>query len=342
MKQSSRNLLLQIITGLMILTLMIWQAKRPRSVELDSGYRQTMGTFARLLVVAPDREAAENSLDAAFAVFDRVEALMSDYDPDSQISRVNRDAYHEPVAVDGQVFEVLSAALEYSRLTDGAFDITVGPVVQLWRDARQGGQAPTPEAIARARENVGYRYLELDPETQTVRFGRDGMLLDVGGIAKGYALDRAAEAMRQAGALGAMIDIGGDIVCFGQAVGGRDHWLIGLQDPDEDGNLLLRLKIDDRAVATSGDYRRFVVVDDRKHSHIINPATAEATGALASVTIIAATAMHADALATAASVMGPERALTLIESIDHTEAILIPGDRPQDILKTSGAADTIE
>ena len=342
MKQTTRNLWLQLVSGLMILILIVWQARLGRTVELDSGFGITMGTFARVLVVAPDRATAEKSVEAAFSIFDRVEALMSDYDPDSQISAVNRRAFIEPVAVDAEVFEVLSAALDYSRLSDGAFDITVGPVVQLWRSARQSGRAPTADAIERARSRVGWRHLELDAEHRTVRFALEGMLLDLGGIAKGYAIDKAAQAMRQAGALGGMIDIGGDLVCFGRPVGGKALWFLGLQDPDDYEKMLLRLKIDDRAVATSGDYRRYVVIDDKKHSHIINPATADSTNDLSSVTLIAPTAMQADALATAVSVLGPEKGLALIESIDQVEAVLIAAERPYSLIKTAGAAAYIE
>ena len=174
MKQSTRNILLQVVTGLMIITLLIWQGKRHRLVELDSGYYQTMGTFARMLVVAPDKATAEQSVKAALAVFDRIETLMSDYDPDSQISEVNRRAFAEPVAVDADVFDVLVAAVEYSRLSDGAFDITVGPVVQLWRTAATP-PSPPHSNISPTPAQVGWRHLILDPEHKTVRFALEGM-----------------------------------------------------------------------------------------------------------------------------------------------------------------------
>ena len=337
MKQSTRNILLQVVTGLMIITLLIWQGKRHSLVELDSGYYQTMGTFARMLVVAPDKATAEQSVKAALAVFDRIETLMSDYDPDSQISEVNRRAFAEPVAVDADVFDVLVAAVEYSRLSDGAFDITVGPVVQLWRTARNTAVAPTPEHIADAGAKVGWRHLILDPEHKTVRFALEGMALDLGGIAKGYAIDKAAEAIRQAGAVGGMVDIGGDLVCFGRSLGQNPHWLIGLQDPAADEKHLMRLALDDRAVATSGDYRRFAILNGQKYSHIVNPATADAAADLSSVTIIAPTATQADALATAVSVLGPEKGMALIETIDDVEAILIRSNTPNEYLTTSGA-----
>lgn len=342
MKQSTRNVWLQAITGTMIIILLIWQAGHRGPVELDSGFHRTMGTFARVLIVASDKKTAEKSLEAAWAVFDRVETLMSDYDPDSQISEVNRRAFAEPVAVDPDVFEVISAAVEYSKLSGGAFDITVGPVVQLWRNARNTGVAPTPEQIADARAKVGFRNLQLDPDKKTVRFAVEGMQLDVGGIAKGFAVDKAVEAMRQAQALGAMVDIGGNLFCFGRPLGGKPHWYIGLQDPAVDDNILMRLKLDDCAVATSGDYRRYVVLEGQKHSHIIDPATGDSAAELSSVSIFAPTAMQADALATAVSVLGCEKGMELLEAIDKVEAILVPSARPQDRLMTPGAARFIE
>lgn len=337
-----RNVILQVVTGTMIVILLIWQSTQRGPVELDSGYRQTMGTIARVLAVASDKTAARKSINAALAVFSRVESLMSDYDPASQISEVNRRAFAEPVVVDAEVFEVLAAAVEYSEFSDGAFDITVGPVVQLWRTARRTGTPPLPEQIAEARAKTGYRHLLLDPHNKTVRFTLEGMSLDLGGIAKGYAIGKAAEAMRQAGATGGMVDIGGDLVCFGRPLGGKTHWLIGLQDPANDDCILLRLKLDDCAVATSGDYRRFTMINDHKYSHIINPATADAAADLSSVTIIASSAMQADALATAVSVLGHEKGMSMIESIQGVEAILIPSAEPDGFLFTSGAARYIE
>ena len=336
MSIKTRNMWLQIITGTLILALVVWQGRRPRPVEFDSGYRQTMGTFARALVVAADKPTALAAIEAAFAVIDRVNTEMSDYDPDSLLSQVNRQAFVEPVKVTPELFEVISAAIEYSKLSDGAFDITVGPVVQLWRKAKQTAVPPTEEELAAARSKVGYRHLILDAEAMTVRFGVEGMALDVGGIAKGYAVDAATAAMRQAGATGGMVDIGGNIRCFGTPVGGKPHWRIGLQDPLKDNHTLLTLTLDEMAVATSGDYRRFAVLNGQKYSHIVNPASGQSVRELSSVSIIAPSAMRADALSTAVSVMGEEKGRTLIESLPDVEAILIRTDQPDAMILTPG------
>jgi thiamine biosynthesis lipoprotein len=176
-----------------------------------------------------------------------------------------------------------------------------------------------------------------------VRFAQAGMKIDLGGIAKGYAIDLALEAVREAGAVGAMVDIGGDIRCFGTPPGGRDAWRIGLQDPrldraDDEQEVLLVLQIVDRAVATSGHYRRFALIGGQAVSHIVEPDSGQGSRKLASTTVIAPDALTADALATAVSVLGRERGLALIEQTDCVEAIVIPPDLKElELVQTSGA-----
>jgi thiamine biosynthesis lipoprotein len=169
------------------------------------------------------------------------------------------------------------------------------------------------------------------------------MRLDLGGIAKGYAVDKAIEAARQSGAAGAVVDLGGDIRCFGEPPKGKRQWLIGLQDPKAaikgigGSGILLTLKVSDVAVATSGDYQQFVLVEGKRHSHIINRETGTSVEGLSSVTIITDNATDADALATAVSVMGAEKGLDLIEKLPNTEAILLPSSPKREIIKSSDA-----
>ena len=334
----SRTILYTILTCA-VMGGLVWLSLTRRVVSVDSGYRLTMGTFARVVAVASNPRQA---IAAAFQAIEGVNSTMNDYDPNSLLSEVNREAFEHPVQVDAGLFEVLTAAKLYSRMSDGDFDVTIGPVVQLWRKAKEDGTAPSPEALANAREAVGYEKLILDAEKQTVQFAKDGMFLDLGGIAKGYGIDKAIEALQAAGIKGGLVDIGGDLRCFGTPADGQRHWLIGLQDPQNDGEILMTLNMDDMAVATSGDYRRFVMIGDEKHSHIVNPATANSAQDLSSVTIIAPAAMAADALATAVTVMGDEKGLELIETIDSTEAILISHDDETSFEKTSGVEQYIQ
>ena len=329
-----------VVTAIVVIRI----STQPKVHSANSPFRQVMGTFARVVAVSDSEDTAQLCVEAAFDELTGVDDMMSDYKAESELSRVNKNAFDEPVKVSGALMEVLLAAVEYSRQTGGAFDVSVGPVVDLWRQAERDGQKPTDEQLAAAKAKVGYENLILDTQALTVRFRVEDMRLDLGGIAKGYAIDRAAEAMRGNGALGGMIDVGGDICCFGAAPGPgtRENWVIGLQDPGSDAGLLVKLKLTDTAVATSGDYRRFVLIGDDRFSHIINPKTSTATGRLSSVTIIAPTAMQADALATAVSVMGHEKGMELIESLPEAEAILIRTEAMDELLTTSGAQRYIQ
>ena len=317
-------------------------------VQADSGYQMIMGTFAHVVAIAKDSETARKCVQAALDEIRKVDELMSDYKTDSDIGRVNSRAGEKPVQVSEATYEVLHRSIEFSEMTGGAFDITVGPLVALFRNAKESKIAPDEEQIALAKSKVGFEKLKLDSENKTVQFSEKGMLLDLGGIAKGYAIDKAIEAARGGGALGAMVDIGGDVRCFGLPPEGKEQWLIGLQDPNsaiegiEGGGLILVLKITDAAVATSGDYQQFVLIEGKRYSHIMDRKTGTSSEGLSSVTIIAPNATDADALATSVSVMGSEKGLALIEKLPDTEAILITPEPKYEIIKTGGSEQYIK
>jgi len=334
-------------------------------IEADSGHRLVMGTFARIVAVAEDLSTARGCIEAAFAEIEKIDKLMSSYKSDSEVSEINRDGFKRAVGVSRPTYEVLQKSIEFSKLTGGAFDITVGPLVDLLRSAEKKEVVPSEEEIAEAKLKVGYQKLKLDDQNRTVKFIVDGMRLDLGGIAKGYAIDRAVEEMQKGGAIGGMVDIGGDIRCFGAPPRGKNHWLIGLQDPNlvardpgsvtrdlaherrvtSDGlrnGLLLVLKLENAAIATSGGYRRFALIGGKKYSHILNTRTGYSSDELASVTVIAESAIDADALATAVSVMGPEKGLAFIEQIPDVEAILITPAPEFKRTQTSGAEKYIK
>ena len=340
-----RKILQILLLGLVLSAVVLFfrlAAESPGPVQADGGYRPVMGTIAHVVAVAPDEMRANISIESAFTMLAVVEKVMSDYDPTSQLSGVNQRAYESQAKVSEPLFEVLVTAVEYSKKTDGAFDVTIGPVVDVWRKAAKEGRKPTDEELAAAKEKVGYEKLILDAENRTVRFAVEGMRLDLGGIAKGYAIDRAIEAMRSRGAIGGMVDVGGDIRCFGRRKDEMQQWLVGLQNPEVEGDLLLKLRLNDTSVATSGDYRRFVLIDGQRYSHIFDPAMSTSAQDLTSVTIIAPTAMQADILATAVSVMGKEKGLKLVELMEGVETILMDSASGGEVTKTSGAEVYIE
>ncbi|MHC4495472.1 MAG: FAD:protein FMN transferase, partial [Planctomycetota bacterium] len=201
-------------------------------VKADSGHQLVMGTFARVVVVAENQGVGKECIQAALTEIHKVDELMSDYRSESEISKVNKEAFDHAVEVSESTYEVLQRSVDFSELTAGAFDITVGPLMDLFHNAEKDDAAPTKDQIAEAKSKVGFEKLKLDRQSKTVRFAVKGMRLDLGGIAKGYAIDKAIEAARRGGATGAMIDIGGDIRCFGSPPKGREHWLIGVQDPN--------------------------------------------------------------------------------------------------------------
>ncbi len=315
-------------------------AKGP--AEADSGYQLVMGTFARVVAVANDSDTAEKCVAAAMKEIRRVDELMSDFKSDSDIGRANVKAAQDPVQVSEWTFEVLQRSVEFSKLTGGAFDVTVGPLVDLFRTSKKTGIAPTEEQIAAAKTKVGFEKLELDEQNRTVRFAVEGMRLDLGAIAKGYAVDKAFEAVQRCGAIGAMVDIGGNIRCFGSPPKGRDHWLIGVQDPNSavegvgGGRLVFTLKIDNASMATSGDYQQFALIKGKRYSHILDPHTGGSAEGLSSVTIITSNATDADALSTSVTVMGPQKGLALLQKFPGAEAILISSAPEYKITKTAG------
>ncbi len=339
MNTKNSRILFIILGVLLVIALYTLIPKGP--IEIDSNYRLVMGTFAHVVVIAADRNAANKCVDAAFAEIHKVDDLMSRYKSDSQLSIVNRDGFKRAVEVSDSLYEVLKRSVEFSKLTNGAFDITVGPSVDLFHSSEKTETAPSEEEIAQAKAKVGFEKLKLNDTNKTVSFTVEGMRLDLGGIAKGYAVDKAIEAAQKAGAVGAMVDIGGDIRCFGTAPHGKESWIIGLQNPSTNSgagedNILLELKLTHQAIATSGDYQQFVLIKDKRYSHIINPQTGTSTEGLSSVTIIADNTTDADALATAVSVMGMDMGLALIEKLPNTEAILIISRPKNELIKTSG------
>jgi len=308
----------------------------------NSGFHEMMGTFAQITVAAHDEQQAQQWIDTAFEQMKKINREMNDHDPNSPISQLSLTAHLQPVAVSPELFEVIEASIRYSQLSDGAFDITVGPEVQLWRQMQKTGQQPDPNALAAAKAKVGYEKLILDKTNRTVKFAVEGMKLDVGAIAKGYAVDLAVKTLQQKGVVGGMVDIGGNIRCFGTGPGKGGQWLIGLQDPRKDNSILLKLRLNDMAVATSGDYRRFAVVGGQSYSHILNPRSAESVKELASVSVIAPRAVDADALSTTVSVLGKDKGLALIERLENTAAIIMTSQEPDKVIQTPGMQRFVE
>jgi len=280
----------------------------------DGLYKETrtiMGTY--VTITAERGELPEILVRAAvrdaFGVLERVDRLMSTYKPDSELSEVNRMAGVRPVLVSMETAETVRMALETAAMTDGAFDPTVGPLVRLWNVSAKDAEVPPDGEIQTAGGLVGYKDVELShgPEGTTVFIKRKGMSLDLGGVAKGYAADLAAEALMESGIPAGIVAVAGDLRLFGRRPDGS-LWHIGIKHPREREDLLTKLDISDAGVSTSGDYERFFMKDGVRYHHIIDPRTGYPARGLISVSVAARTSSLADPLATALFVMGPGKA----------------------------------
>jgi thiamine biosynthesis lipoprotein len=282
-----------------------------------------MGTQFRIVFYAPDEAAAKKAADAAFARIAHLDDTMSDYKETSELMALGRQAGGPPVKVSDDLFRVLAASQKVARRSDGAFDVTIGPVVRLWRRARRQRELPAPQRLAAARELVGYEKLILNEQARTARLLKKGMLLDLGGIAKGFAADEAQAVLKQHGIRSALVAAGGDIVVSGPPPG-SPGWRIGiapLDAPDKPPTRQLVLK--DAAVSTSGDAEQFVEINGKRYSHIVDPKTGVGLLGRNSVTVVAPNGMTSDSLATAVSVLGPAKGIELIDTTEGTAALVI-------------------
>ncbi|MDY7108955.1 MAG: FAD:protein FMN transferase [Planctomycetota bacterium] len=270
-----------------------------------------MGVEARIILYARDGEAARAAARAGFDRMERLEAVMSDYRPASELMRAGRAEPGEPVSISDDLFRVLARARAISQASDGAFDVTVGPLVRLWREARAEGRLPEPQAIEQARARVGWRAMTLDPQHRTLTLAGAGMQLDLGGIGKGFAADEALAALRRRGIDRCLIDLGGDLA-LGEGPPGRVGWRIAVRGgfAEEEPRLI---ELARAGVATSGDSRQFIELDGEHYSHIIDPRTGRGLTDRLAVTVIAPDAATADALASAISVLGEEDGLDLLD-----------------------------
>lgn len=276
--------------------------------------RISMGTKARLVLVADDEPAAASAAADAFARLDELEALMSDWRANSELNRVNDAAGGAPVAVGPDLLAALQAALRFAKATDGAFDPTVGPVVALWREARSTGRLPEPSALARGKELVNYAQVELDRAASTTRLPRAGMRLDLGGIGKGIAVDAVMKLLEERGISRCLVDFGSSIAA-GDAPLDKSAWTVLVP---EVGPIALR----HAALAFSGDDEQHVEVAKVRYSHIVDPRTGLGLINRPRAAVIAGDATTADALATAACVLGPREGLAMVRRFADTAAVI--------------------
>jgi thiamine biosynthesis lipoprotein len=291
-------------------------------VRLVAYSRRTMGTLGTVTVATADSSASAPVAACALAAFARVDSLMSNWTDDSEVARINREAGRHPVEVHPEVLPVLRFSLDVAAESDGAFDVTVEPLVRLWGFLGGKPHVPAEADIERARARMGYRRVSLAPEGDALRFTDDGVRIDLGGVAKGRAVDLARAALTARGVECALVDLSGNMAALGHPPG-RDAWVVGIRDPSDEVPYFARLTLGEDAIATSGDYEQFVDANGHRYGHILDPRTGWPASGLVSVTVLAPSAMAADAWATAFFVLGADSARRVAARRDDLDVVLV-------------------
>jgi len=289
--------------------------------------QQLMGTIVTIEIVST-KTNAETTINSAFNEIDRIEKLMTTFDSNSEIGILNAEGQVDNVSYD--LIYVIEQSIYYGNISDGAFDVTIKPILDLWKTKIIAGEYPTEQEINETLTLVNYTNISV--ENKTIYFNAEGMSITVDGIAKGYAVDQAVKVLKNNGYTNGFVNAGGDGMYFGTRPDGSD-WKVGLRNPENKSESIVVMEISDKAVATSGNYERYFN-ESARLSHISDPRTGYSSQSLLSATIIAGSAMEADTLATTVFVLGPDKGLELIENIHNTECILITPNN--EILTSSG------
>ena len=281
-----------------------------------------MGTLVKITVYTSSEDDARRAFRAGFDRIGQLDAILSDYKPDSELNRIVTTAVGKAVPVSRDLCTVLAASQALAAATGGAFDVTQGPVIRVWREARRTKQLPDPAALQAAAERAGFRKLHVDSERCTAAVDVESMALDVGGIAKGYAASEALAAIGRAGVRSAMVAVSGDLA-FGDAPPGTRGWRVALRDvPGEDEDVPSMLELSNAAVSTAGAAEQHLDAGGHRYSHILDPRSRMGLTDDLTVTVIARTGLVADGLDTAISVLGPDRGLALVNARHDAVAVI--------------------
>jgi thiamine biosynthesis lipoprotein len=306
------------------------------STNLNKYHQVSMGTVIEITLLSEDEEAAKKATLQAFQEIKRIEQLMSPWIGSSDVTRLNRSAGKEWVKVSPETFDVIQRAQKISGFSEGAFDITIAPLTQLWRKAREKGVPPPPEEVKKILNLVNFRNLLIQSDGKAF-LKKKGMAIDLGGIAKGYAVDRAFEILTSLGYKNLIVNAGGDLRTGGLKY--YEPWSIGIQNPRSAEKVMATVSVSDSAIATSGDYEKFFFHQGKRYHHILNPNTGFPAVGCQSVTILSKDGMTADGLATAVFVLGPEKGYALCQRLQDVQCFIV--DREGMAVMTPGLKDRI-
>ena len=288
-----------------------------------------MGVSFKLVLYAADAQTANKATQAAFARIKALNEILSDYDPQSELSRLSDTAGQgKKVPVSKELWHVLQVSEEISQLSEGAFDVTIGSAVKLWRRARRAQKMPDPQRLAAAMETVGYQQIKFYPAERAVELIKPGVRLDLGGIAKGYAADEALLVLKNLGITQALVAASGDIV-MGDPPPEAKAWRVAIAPLDVNKPAERFLELSNCAVSTSGDAFQFVEIDGKRYSHILDPRTGLGLTTRSSVTVVAPVGIRSDSLASTVCILGPEAGMKLIEKLPQTAVLIVVGDEEQ-------------
>jgi len=281
-----------------------------------------MGTFVKITLTGPRWLDFDTTFTKAFAAVDKVDLIASIYNNESEVTRLNQEAAARPIKVSNELFTVIKDSIALSRYSNGAFDITVAPLVRLWGSYRKKDSIPTEQEVRKTLSLIGYDKITIDEADRSVYFKKKGMAIDLSAIAKGYAIDSTVKVIKEEGFRSAMVNAGGDLYCLGRK-GLLRRWRIGIIDPHNRGMIIRVLTLSDRAVATSGGYEQYFVYKGKDYTHLIHPKTGYPIESIfSSVTVIAPNATIADGIATAVSVGTKAAAADIKRLYPDTEIII--------------------
>jgi thiamine biosynthesis lipoprotein len=295
------------VIGLLILMLACTVLESARSMQRIEASRMSMASLYSIVAYAERPDDARRTLERALDEVDRIDRLMSHYREDSPLSRVNREAARGPVPIDRELFDFISLALKYAAESDGAFDVTVGPLMKAWGFFRGEGRFPTDAELTKARSATGLKHVTLNARDRTIRFDREGVEIDLGGIAKGYAVDRAVEILQRGGVQSALVSAGGSTIYALGKPPDKPHWTVAIQDPINSLKVGFDMPLLNRALSISGVSEKFFELDGVRYSHIMDPRTGRPVQGVLSVIVQAPTGTAGDAIDNVLFVQGVER-----------------------------------
>ncbi|NBG89599.1 FAD:protein FMN transferase [Isachenkonia alkalipeptolytica] len=330
-----------ILLGILVSFLLLFGCSEEEDYQLVQESRFALGTYNQVTVYAPSEEEGQDIMDAVFTRVNEIENLMSINVEDSDISKLNEKAGESSVTVDPETFHLLDLGKEYKELTDGTFNIGIGTLIQLWDIGGDDQQVPEEAEIGSLLNHTDLNQLILNEDSYEARIEDPEMIVDLGGIAKGYAVDQAVQVIKNHGVEHAIVDFGGDVYVLGGNPDGND-WRIGISTPEiGESGVVGRLFSSDMSVVSSGDYERYFIENDQLYHHIIDPSTGHPTdNELSSVTVISDSALEGDILSTAMFVMGLEDGLDFVNDLEGVEAVLIT--KSKEVYLTTGVSDLFE